>query len=136
MKYISKYSNGKEVTPAQYITEIICEHWARVNNKDLHYKFWLTDKWQKHYKSQIPAANKLLKKYPAAAIIKALNDPQTSKTYSLRSPILPAIIERHQKILESQSKELTKEFIRKEEITFSVNKTTKNIISKLRDLDG
>ena len=25
-KYLSKYSNGKEVTAAQYITEIICEH--------------------------------------------------------------------------------------------------------------
>ena len=28
-KYISKYSNNKEVTAAQYITEIICEHYAQ-----------------------------------------------------------------------------------------------------------
>lgn len=136
-KYISKYSNGKEVTAAQYITEIICEHWAKQNQKDLHYRFWATSpEWAKHYKGQIPAANKLLKKYPAVAIIKALNDPQTQRTYSLRSPILPAIIEKHQKILESQKKELTKNLERKEEVKYSQSKGHKNIISKLKDLDN
>lgn len=137
MKYISKYSNGKEVTAAQYITELICEHWAKQNKKDLHYRFWSTSpEWAKHYKGQIPAANKLLKKYTAQAIIKALNDPQTQRTYSLRSPILPAIIEKHQKILESQKKELTKNLERKEDIKYSQSQGHKNIISKLKDLDN
>jgi hypothetical protein len=137
MKYISKYSNGKEITPAQYITELICEHWAKQNKKDLHYRFWATSpEWAKHYKGQIPSANKLLKKYSAAAIIKALNDPQTQKTYSLRSPILPAIIEKHQRILDSQTKELTKIFERKEDIKYSQSQSKKNIISKLKDLDN
>ena len=137
MKYISKYSNGKEVTEAQYITELICEHWAKQNKKDLHYRFWATSpEWAKHYKGQIPAAYKLLKKYSAAAIIKALNDTQTQKTYSLRSPILPAIIEKHEKILESQKKELTKTFERKEEVKHSKSNGKKNIISKLKDLDN
>ena len=39
MKYISKYSNGKEVSAAQYITELICENKAKQDKKDLHYKF-------------------------------------------------------------------------------------------------
>jgi hypothetical protein len=136
-KYISKYSNGKEITAAQYITEIICEHWAKQHQQDLHYRFWSTsDKWQKHYKGQISTANKLVKKYNAKAIIKALNDPKASRIYSLRAPHLPAIIERYEKILEDQKEELTKNFERKENAKFEKNRSKKNIISKLKDLDG
>lgn len=136
-KYISKYSNGKEITAAQYITEIICEHWAKQNQQDLHYRFWSTsEKWQKHYKGQISTANKLVKKYNAKAIIKALNDPKASRIYSLRAPHLPAIIERYEKILEEQKEELTKNFERKENAKFEKNRSKKNIISKLKDLDG
>jgi len=32
-KYISKYSNNKFVSAAQYITEIICEHKAKKDKK-------------------------------------------------------------------------------------------------------
>jgi hypothetical protein len=135
-KYISKYSNGKEITAAQYITEIICEHWAKQNQQDLHYRFWSTsEKWQKHYKGQISTANKLVKKYNAKAIIKALNDPKASRIYSLRAPHLPAIIERYEKILEEQKEEFTKNFERKENAKFEKNRSKKNIISKLKDLD-
>lgn len=135
-KYISKYSNGKEVTAAQFITEMICEKFAKLNKLDLHYRFWLSEKWQKHYKSQIPAANKLVKKYSPKAIIRALNDPQASKIFSLRAPHLPAIIERHEKILASQPKELSKTLERKEEVKFSKDSGKRNIISKLKDLDN
>lgn len=135
-KYISKYSNGREVTAAQYITEIICEKWAKVTGQDLHYRFWLNEKWQKHYKQQIPAANKLLKKYSAKAIVAALKDSKTDKTYSLRSPFLVPIIEKHEKILASQKKELTLDFDRKKEVKFGKASTRKNIISKLKDIDN
>lgn len=135
-KYISKYSNNKEVTAAQYITEIICEHWARQNKKDLHYKFWATSpEWAKHYKGQIPAANKLVKKYNPKAIIKALNDPKAARIYSLRAPHLIAIIEHYERIIESQKNELTQNFERKAEVKFAKKKTKENIISKLRNLD-
>lgn len=134
-KYISKYSNGKEVTAAQYITEIICENWARQNQMDLHYRFWTSDKWQKHYRGQIPAANKLVKKYNPKAIIKALNDPRGRKIFSLRATYFYPIIEEYEKILESQSEELTQTYERKEEVKFAQKKVKKNIISKLRDLD-
>jgi hypothetical protein len=39
-KYLSKYSNGKTVSAAQYITEIICENKAKRDKLDLH---WLLD---------------------------------------------------------------------------------------------
>jgi len=45
------------------------------------------------------------------------------------------MIEQHQKILESQKEELTKNFERKEEVKFAKKKTKQNIISKLRELD-
>ena len=48
--YISKYSNGKKVSDAQYITEIICEHKAKRDKKDLHYRFWLNKEWEKFFK--------------------------------------------------------------------------------------
>ena len=38
--YPSRYSNGKTVSAAQYITELICEHKANIEKLDLHYKFW------------------------------------------------------------------------------------------------
>ena len=53
MKFISRYSNNKEVSAAQYIVELICEKKAKLEKKDLHYRFWLTKEWEKYYKNQI-----------------------------------------------------------------------------------
>ena len=39
MKFESKYSNNKMVSAAQYITELICENKAKIDKKDIHYKF-------------------------------------------------------------------------------------------------
>lgn len=135
-KYISKYSNGKEVSPAQYITEIICEKKAKQNKEDLHFRFWISKKWSVFFRNQIATANKLLKKYKANAIIRALKDKGADKIYSLRAPFLLPIIERYEKIIESENQELTKSYDRKEDIKFGKKTKTKNIISKLRDLDN
>ena len=135
-KYPSKYSNGKEVSAAQYITEIICEKWAKKNKKDVHYRFWLSPEWGKYYRNQIPSAHALLKKYSDSAIVKALNNPKSEKIYSLRAPHLPAIIEEEQKILDQQNKELSI-VLERNNTTFSKAKpNSKNIVSKLKDLDN
>lgn len=134
-KYISKYSNGKSVSPAQYITEIICENKAKINKEDLHYRFWLSKKWSAYYKNQIASANKLLNKYSAEAIIAALNSQESKKIYSLRAPHLLPIIEKQESILSNQNKTLTKIPNRKENKTFN-NKTKNNgILSKLKEID-
>ena len=39
MKYISKYFQDKEITPAQFITEMICERKAKKDGDDLHHRF-------------------------------------------------------------------------------------------------
>lgn len=137
-QYLSKYSNGKYVSSAQYITEIICENKAIKDKNDLHYRFWTTKKWSMFYRNQIASAHKLLEQYPANAIIKALTSVDGKKIYSLRAPHLKSIID--QKVLEIQNenKTLTKKYNKSTDVTFKKNITNinNNILSKLRDLDN
>ena len=134
-KYPSKYSNGKDVSPAQYITEIICENKARINKEDLHYRFWLNKKWSAYYRNQIASANKLLMKHTPEAIVSALNSDGAKKIYSLRAPQLLRIIEQQEKILASQNKKLTKIPDRKADKTFDIKAKNNGILSKLKELD-
>ena len=133
-KYLSKYSNGKEVSAAQYITEIICEHKALIEKKDLHYRFWQNEEWSKFYRDQISASNKLLKKYSAKSIIAALKDEKAKRIFSLRAPSLPALIKKHEKIIASQNTELKINIDRKDNSSYQKN-NQKGILSKLEDLE-
>ena len=63
--YQSRYSPGEWVTPAQYIIEYVCENAAQYTGRDLPFRFWKNDEWQKFYVSQTRAAHKLLKEYKA-----------------------------------------------------------------------
>lgn len=134
-KYISKYSNNKTVSAAQYITELICERKALRDKKDLHYRFWLSKEWAAFFRNQIGTAHKLLKKYPDKAIVNALLTNQGKKIYSLRAPHLSAIIEEETKKLAAQNTKLTKKVDRKKDISYSKNKSKKGIISQLKDLE-
>lgn len=135
-KYLSKYSNGKTVSPAQYITEIICENKARMNKEDLHYRFWLSKKWSAYYRNQIASANKLLEKYSPEAIVAALRSEVAKKIYSLRAPHLTTIIEKQEKILSNKNQNLTIVPDRKLEKTFDTKNNSKSILSKLKELDN
>lgn len=134
-KYPSKYSNGKTVSAAQYITEIICERKARLNSQDLHYRFWVTKTWAAYYRNQIASAHKLLKKYSDTSIVKALNSKQAEKIYSLRAPHLIPIIEQEERVLAQRNQELSLELDRTKKTVFRKDKITTNIISKLKGLD-
>ena len=112
MKYSSRYSNGKTVTAQQYITEIICENKAKIDKKDLYFRFWTNKEWSKFYRDQIATANKLVKKYSEQAIIKALQNPKASRIFSLRAPHLIPIIEYEQEQLSNQNTILSKEYDR------------------------
>ncbi len=135
-KYISKYSNDKPVSPAQYITELICERKAIKDKADLHYRFWVSKEWEKFFKSQIGSAHKLLKTYSDKAIINALLTAKGKRIYSLRAPHLPPMIEQEQKKLDAQNTDFTKTVERKSKVTYSKPKNKKGIISKLEDLDN
>ncbi len=96
-KYESRYSESF-VSGLQYITELICEKKARTEGKDLPIRFWQLEDWAKFFKSQVNTSSKLIKKYGEKAIIAALMDNRSYKTYSLRSPWLEKlIIEYHNK---------------------------------------
>lgn len=136
-KYISKYSNGKYVSPAQYITEMICENKAKIDKKDLHYRFWLNKEWSAFFRNQIATANKLVKTYGDKAVIKALKNDKASRIYSLRSPVLLDIIKKEAFILSQQQPPVPKNYDRNIDISKRRNlRTTKNIRSKLEDIDN
>jgi hypothetical protein len=136
-KYISKYSNGKYVSPAQYITEMICENKAKIDKKDLHYRFWLNKEWSAFFRNQIATANKLVKTYGDKAVIKALKNDKASRIYSLRSPVLLDIIKKEAFILSQQQPPVPKNYDRNIDISKRRNlRTSKNIRSKLEDIDN
>ena len=135
----SKYSNGKFLSAAQFITEMICENKAFKDKKDLHYRFWTNREWSNFYRSQIATAHKLLKDFDAKAIIKALKHDRARKIYSLRAPHLRPIIEEQQYILGqqvhkdvdySETRKIQNNEFRKDKDTNS-----KSIISKLREIE-
>lgn len=135
--YPSRYSNGKSVSAAQYITELICEHKAKINKLDLHFRFWTNKIWSKYYRDQIASANKLLKKYNAKSIIRALNDKDAEKIYSLRAPHLISIIEKHESLVNSEEINLTQTIDRSDNKIFRHNTSNnQNIFSKLKELDN
>ena len=135
-KFPSRYSNGKQVSAAQYITELICENKAKINKEDLSYKFWTTPKWEKYYRNQISSANKLIEKYNPLAIVKALKDSKAERIYSLRAPHLVAIIERYQEEIDAMTKSFTLEIDRQTNKTYKKDKIQKNIISKIKEIDN
>jgi predicted Fe-Mo cluster-binding NifX family protein len=132
----SKYSNGKSVTAAQYIAEFICERIAKKQNKDLHFRFWLSPEWEKEYKGQITAAHKLLKKYSYKDIIDGLLSSRGIKIYSLRAPHLDDIIEQ----IKKQKKDLPvpqpKSIHRNLLDTGKKDIVNKNILDKLKEIEN
>jgi hypothetical protein len=136
MKFISKYSNNKEVTPAQFITEMICEKKAQYNHEDLHFRFWTTKKWSVFFRNQIATANQLVQEFDPIAIVKALKNPKAKFLYSLRAPSLKGIIKQEQEILDSKNTQLSKTLERKEVVEHKRPNVTKNILSKLKELDN
>lgn len=136
MKYPSKYSNGKTVSAAQYITELLCENIAKAEKRDLHYRFWTTDYWKSKYKNQIYSAHKLLYSHSAEAICAALKDKRAKNIYSFRAPHLKPIIEEYEKILSQKNKELTQDFDRSDKNKFRKTQKKENIISRLEDIDN
>jgi hypothetical protein len=98
-RYPSRYSPGKFVTEAQYITELICEKKAAIDKKELPVRFWNLPEWNQFFRQQITAARTLLSQYNVRAIVAALNSKSAWNIYSLRAPHLKIMIEEHQKNL-------------------------------------
>jgi len=135
MKYNSKYSST-QVTAAQYITEIICEHKAVKEQKELYYKFWNNKEWSRFFRNQIATANKLIEKYGDKPVIRALNDNKARRIFSLRAPHLIEIIEQKAAEVKRENQTLTKKLVRTDDQTFRQNKKKTNILDTLEDIDN
>ena len=109
MKYVSPNSN-EECTAAQLIAEIIVTREGTKRKIIMPYKFWNLPEWKKKYRSQIFAANKLLKQYSPVAILNALKRVDCQRQYSLRANgISEAIFEEQRKL--NTEKELIKKSV-------------------------
>jgi hypothetical protein len=128
-KYISRYSPDKDVTPAQYITELICEKKAAQQDSELPIQFWKLPEWKSYYQFQIMLANKLVKKFPSDAIVRALMDSKAKRYYSLGHPGLKDLIKIHIK----PDPEPYDASDLKSTLAKPINRKSKSILTKLRD---
>jgi hypothetical protein len=132
-KYPSKYSNGKTVSGAQYITEIVCENKALKEKKDLHFRFWTEPYWEKFFKNQIASANKLLKLYDPMDVAKALKTPAGQKIFSLRAPHLNKMIETEETKRKTRNSQSFVPIERKEHLLIKEYQPKKNILDLLQE---
>lgn len=132
-KYPSKYSNGKTVSGAQYVTEIVCENKAMREKRDLHFRFWTEPYWEKFFKNQIASANKLIKSYDPIDIAKALKTPTGQKIFSLRAPHLKKIIETEELKRKTRNSQTFTPIQRKENLVVRQHQPQKNILDMLEE---
>lgn len=100
--YKSIYKEGY-VTPANYITELVFEKRNEAfNSGKCPESFWTDPKYTGPYKGQVIQAGKLLQKYKASWIIKAIKAPEAKYIHKLQDKKLIPIIEKFEK----QDKEL------------------------------
>ena len=86
MKFDSRFSAGKKITPAQLITELICEKKAIIEGVELPDRFWSNKKWANYFKYQSKYANVLVKQHKLTSLLKALRDKRTKNIFSLKHP--------------------------------------------------
>lgn len=71
-KYLANSDNEYNITAAQFLTEFICERIAAKTKRALPAKFWNHPNWNKDFRRQIGAANKLLAEHDIRDILAAL----------------------------------------------------------------
>jgi hypothetical protein len=99
------------VTPANYITELVFnKRHEAFNSGRCPESFWTNPKYTGPYKGQVIQAGRLLKKYNADCIIKAIQSKEAKFIHKLQDKKLIPIIER----LEKQRKDVS--FEKSEEV--------------------
>ena len=95
--YKSIFKEGY-VTPANYITELVFQKRNEAfNSGRCPERFWIDPKYTGPYRGQVIQAGKLLKKYKASWIIKAIKAPETKYIHKLQDKKLIPIIEKFEK---------------------------------------
>lgn len=78
----SNYTD-RNITPAQYLAEFICERQAQKQKVSLFNHFWNSEAWKKTFQHQVVIANRLLKSYTLVEIINVLNSYKGKRITSL-----------------------------------------------------
>lgn len=92
MKLPSKYTD-KEITPAQYLAELMCERKYRKLGVSLPKKFWSDERYRKEFLFQKRNADQLLAYRDFRDILAALQDKRGVSIHSLSAKWLDPIIE-------------------------------------------
>jgi hypothetical protein len=128
----SNYGGGN-ISAAQYITEQICSNISKKRQSELPQKFWNLPEWNKIFRGQIPAANKLLKFYPYQVIVATLRDKRLWWLESLRAKQLLPILDEYLKEYQSKQGQIKEDIVEeKQVIARPIGKP--NIINKLKGL--
>ena len=98
--YESRFGGGW-ITASQYLAESMCDRQARKDGRSLGIKFWRTKEWDQQFRLQLKHASKLLQKFSAQSIIKALRTFKGKQVFSLGAPSLPKLIAPFEKTFES-----------------------------------
>ena len=127
-------SVGKDVTGAQYLTELLMTRKYQKKNKTLPKRFWSDERYKKEWLLTIMKVNALFKTYEEKHVIRALVGPKGRFIYSLNYPGLDKII------LECQKEDSLKEKSRIENKDVSNEKPIKKrgkktTLSKLKELE-
>jgi hypothetical protein len=132
-KYPSRYSNGKEIAAAQYLAEMMCERMAQKNRKELPQRFWNQPEWKKSYRSQLLAAQGLLKIYDESVVIRAVKN--LKGIYSLRAPSLDDAIKEEKKKAEANKDKKANVKRVDTKAKPRQHRTRKTQLGKLKELD-
>lgn len=126
----SKYKEGY-ITPANFLAETIFEKRNEFfNNGKCPERFWITgNKLHGAYKGQVIAASKLLKKYNADSIIKALKSNDAKFIFKLQDKKLEPIIKKFED--NRVDKKLIESYNESEEISKPFHSGKKNILKDL-----
>lgn len=140
----SKYKHvttGDYCTCSAYIAEIMCLKNAEFKGiSGLPYKFWNIKPWDWTFKRQMMLANKLIKEFGEAPIVKAIHGPEFKKIFSLNNASVKNILKKYKSIVDLQAPtnivETEKPIENKEIVFRSATFGKKTSLMKLRELDG
>lgn len=126
----SKYTEGY-ITPANFLAETIFEKRNEFfNNGKCPERFWVTgNKLHGAYKGQVIAASKLLKKYNADSIIKALKSDEAKFIFKLQDKKLDQIVQKFENT--RVDKKLTESYNTTDQVSKPFRSGKKNILKDL-----
>lgn len=130
-------STGDYCTCAAYVAEVMCMRYAEYKNQgSLSFKFWNEKPWDWTFKKQLLAAQKLIKKYSEAALVKAVHSDEFKGIFSLNNPKALFIIKKYQLIVEQEKQSFQKLEIKEQSSRRKKTFGKNNVFQKMRELDG